>query len=83
MSGCGTWPLYFAAPAVLCGQQPYKKPTPHPFLFFTAGGRPRVVCRACGPAAPVRRVALPHVFRYLAAELAAMNIKTVIDLTEE
>ena len=48
-----------------------------------SGGRPRVVCRACGPAAPVRRVALPHVFRYLAAELAAMNIKTVIDLTEE
>jgi DNA-directed RNA polymerase I subunit RPA2 len=41
------------------------------------------VCRACGPAAPVRRVSMPHVFKYLAAELAAMNIKTTLALGEE
>lgn len=56
-----------------------RKKTNHFFNLFSA--RPRVVCRACGPAAPVRRVALPHVFRYLAAELAAMNIKTTLDLS--
>ena len=47
-----------------------------------AGGRPRVSCRACGDGSAVRRVPLPHVFRFLAAELAAMNIKTVLTLTE-
>ncbi len=46
------------------------------------GGRPRVSCRACGDGSAVRRVPLPHVFRFLAAELAAMNIKTVLTLTE-
>lgn len=45
------------------------------------GGRPRVSCRACGDGSAVRRVPLPHVFRFLAAELAAMNIKTVLTLT--
>ena len=53
----------------------------------TGGGapgsaRPRVSCRACGDGSAVRRVPLPHVFRFLAAELAAMNIKTVLTLTE-
>jgi len=59
-----------------------KGPT-DPLSLPPPGGRPRVVCRACGPAAPVRRVSMPHVFKYLAAELAAMNIKTTLALGEE
>lgn len=44
----------------------------------TGSAAPCVVCRACGSSAAVRRVAVPYVFRYLATELAAMNIKTTL-----
>ena len=49
-----------------------------PTLSLPGAGAPRVVCRACGSSAAVRRVALPYVFRFLATELAAMNIKTTL-----
>ena len=51
-----------------------------PFPFIGAGA-PRVVCRACHSSAAVRRVAVPFVFRYLATELAAMNIKTTLAIS--
>jgi DNA-directed RNA polymerase I subunit RPA2 len=39
-------------------------------------GQAKVVCRLCdNSSAGIERVAMPYVFKYLAAELAAMNIK--------
>lgn len=41
----------------------------------------RVVCKVCsGSSACVERVAMPYVFKFLATELAAMNIKTVVEV---
>ncbi len=42
----------------------------------------KVVCPVCNPdsSATIERVALPYVFRYLAAELAAMNIKVELSI---
>ncbi len=45
-------------------------------MLIHAGRTPSdVTCRNCETGKHVRRVALPFVFRYLAVELAAMNIK--------
>lgn len=46
----------------------------------TAGGK--VVCRVCNTGACVERVALPFVFKYLASELAAMNIRIGLEIGE-
>jgi DNA-directed RNA polymerase I subunit RPA2 len=44
-----------------------------------APSTPKVVCRLCdGSGAGIERVAVPYVFKYLAAELAAMNIKLTV-----
>uniref|UniRef100_A0A383WM53 DNA-directed RNA polymerase subunit beta n=1 Tax=Tetradesmus obliquus TaxID=3088 RepID=A0A383WM53_TETOB len=41
-----------------------------------SSGQAKVVCRLCdNSSAGIERVAMPYVFKYLAAELAAMNIK--------
>lgn len=40
----------------------------------------RVACHACNRADAIERVALPFVFRYLAAELMAMNINMRLDV---
>lgn len=40
---------------------------------------PTVICRMCdNSSSGIERVAMPYVFRYLAAELAAMNIKVTV-----
>lgn len=42
---------------------------------------PTVVCRMCDNSSTgIERVAMPYVFRYLAAELAAMNIKVTVGI---
>lgn len=41
----------------------------------------KVVCTACQTSKGMETVAMPYVFRYLAAELAAMNIKVTIQLS--
>jgi DNA-directed RNA polymerase I subunit RPA2 len=46
----------------------------------TAGTK--VVCRVCNTGACVERVALPFVFKYLASELAAMNIRVGLEIGE-
>ncbi|CAI5484025.1 unnamed protein product [Closterium sp. Yama58-4] len=51
--------------------------------YGTVGGELRqkkTVCRVCGTGKGVVRVAMPYVFKYLAAELAAMNIKLTLDV---
>ena len=40
------------------------------------------VCRVCNTGACVERVALPFVFKYLASELAAMNIRVGLEIGE-
>lgn len=45
-----------------------------------AGVAQRKTCHACGTGRGVARIAMPYVFRYLAAELAAMNIKLTLDV---
>lgn len=46
------------------------------WLLLSAGRTPsQNVCRMCETGQHIQRVALPFVFRYLAVELAAMNIK--------
>lgn len=42
---------------------------------------PAVICRMCdGASSGIERVAMPYVFKYLAAELAAMNIKVTVEV---
>lgn len=41
----------------------------------------KVICTACQTSKGMETVAMPYVFRYLAAELAAMNIKVTIHLS--
>ncbi|TYI07414.1 hypothetical protein ES332_A10G226100v1 [Gossypium tomentosum] len=43
----------------------------------------KVMCHACQTSKGMETVAMPYVFRYLAAELAAMNIKMTIQLSSE
>ena len=43
-----------------------------------AAGQRALTCRTCSTGRGVVRVAMPYVFRYLAAELAAMNIKLTL-----
>lgn len=47
-----------------------------PAVCAQGTGQAKVVCRLCdNSSAGIERVAMPYVFKYLAAELAAMNIK--------
>ena len=46
------------------------------------GSGTKVVCRVCNTGACVERVALPFVFKYLASELAAMNIRVGLEIGE-
>lgn len=41
----------------------------------------KVTCHACKTSKGMETVAMPYVFRYLAAELAAMNVKMTLKLT--
>ena len=45
--------------------------------------RPQVTCRVCGHGKWVKKVAMPYVFKYLASELAGMNVKVALDLEPE
>jgi DNA-directed RNA polymerase I subunit RPA2 len=45
-----------------------------------AGGKK--ICRVCNTSKGIETVAMPFVFRYLAAELAAMNIKLTMTLSQ-
>ncbi|CAJ1978018.1 unnamed protein product [Sphenostylis stenocarpa] len=73
----------------LCGSmltttvvQPQKRPVRQ------IGGLPpgravkKVACHACQTSKGMETVAMPYVFRYLAAELAAMNIKMTLKLSD-
>ncbi|KAL8171002.1 hypothetical protein V2J09_022806 [Rumex salicifolius] len=42
----------------------------------------KVVCHACQTSKGMETVAMPYVFRYLAAELAAMNIKMTLKVSD-
>lgn len=42
----------------------------------------RVVCKVCNSSRDIESVAMPFVFRYLAAELAAMNIKLTLTVAD-
>lgn len=46
------------------------------------GEKRKVECRVCGTSRGVERVAMPYVFKFLAAELAAMNIKVKLTLSD-
>ncbi|KAF8403657.1 hypothetical protein HHK36_011761 [Tetracentron sinense] len=43
----------------------------------------KVTCHACKTSKGMETVAMPYVFRYLAAELAAMNIKMTLQLSND
>ncbi|KAL9662188.1 hypothetical protein QQ045_027020 [Rhodiola kirilowii] len=43
----------------------------------------KVTCHACNTSKGMETVAMPYVFRYLAAELAAMNIRMKLQLSNE
>jgi DNA-directed RNA polymerase beta subunit len=65
-------------------------PSLGPSDLLAAGARPcrtqgvpqgKVVCQLCdGASKHIERVAMPYVFKYLAAELAAMNIRVSVGL---
>lgn len=53
------------------------------FGFGGAGGdmKPKkAVCRVCHSSRGITRIAVPYVFKYLVAELGAMNIKVTLDV---
>ena len=45
-------------------------------------GLGKVVCRVCNTGSGIERVALPYVFKYLASELAAMNIRIGLEISD-
>lgn len=45
-------------------------------------GLGKVVCRVCNTGSGIERVALPFVFKYLASELAAMNIRIGLEISD-
>ncbi|KAG5459467.1 MAG: DNA-directed RNA polymerase I 135 kDa polypeptide [Olpidium bornovanus] len=47
----------------------------------SASTRREVECRVCGTSRGIDLVAVPYVFRYLATELMAMNIKLTLEVT--
>ena len=40
----------------------------------------RLECRVCGHGRWVKKLAMPYVFKYLSSELAAMNVKVMLDI---
>eukprot|EP00959_Pyramimonas_sp_CCMP1952_P311982 6529316-Pyramimonas_sp.AAC.1 len=56
-------------------------PAPMGVSLVTSSER-RITCRVCDSSKGVEKVALPYVFKYLAAELAAMNIRITLSLSE-
>lgn len=59
---------------------------PHKVAGREVGGLPpraprKVTCHFCQSSKGMETVAMPYVFRYLAAELAAMNIKMTLQLS--
>jgi len=42
----------------------------------------KVVCRVCNTGSGIEKVALPFVFKYLASELAAMNIRIGLEISD-
>lgn len=72
----------------LCGSilttvivQPQKRPSREIGGLPPARAPKKVTCHACQTSKGMETVAMPYVFRYLAAELAAMNIKMTIQLS--
>ncbi|KAK9741909.1 hypothetical protein RND81_03G137100 [Saponaria officinalis] len=61
---------------------------PHKIAVQKIGGLPparapkKVFCHSCQTSKGMETVAMPYVFRYLAAELAAMNIKMFLELSD-
>lgn len=41
----------------------------------------KVICRVCNSSRDIELVAMPYVFRYTASELAAMNIKLILTIS--
>ena len=54
-------------------------PTMVPSL--TGAQESRVMCLTCDSSKGVEKVAMPYVFKYLASELAAMNIRINLELS--
>ncbi|XP_059638695.1 DNA-directed RNA polymerase I subunit 2 isoform X2 [Cornus florida] len=72
----------------LCGSilttsliQPQKRPVKEIRGLPPARVPKKIVCNACKTSKGIETVAMPYVFRYLAAELAAMNIKMTLQLS--
>ncbi|XP_073226787.1 DNA-directed RNA polymerase I subunit 2-like [Cicer arietinum] len=63
-------------------QQPRKRPVREIGGLRPARAPRKVTCHACQSSKGMEKVAMPYIFRYLAAELAAMNIKMTLKLTD-
>ncbi|XP_073226010.1 DNA-directed RNA polymerase I subunit 2-like isoform X2 [Cicer arietinum] len=63
-------------------QQPRKRPVREIGGLPPARAPRKVTCHACQSSKGMEKVAMPYIFRYLAAELAAMNIKMTLKLTD-
>ena len=70
-----------------CGQETREGgsngPSPSRWGQGPGRARPQVTCRVCGHGNWVKKVAMPYVFKYLASELAGMNVKVALDLEPE
>lgn len=73
---------HLASVCSVCGSLLSTSPVPRPSMDVHASGPIpiRETCRICRTSRNVSRVALPYVFRYLACELAAMNVRVTISI---
>lgn len=62
--------------------QPQKRPQVKDIKLPPGRAPKKVTCHSCQSSKGMETVAMPYVFRYLAAELAAMNIKMTLKLSD-
>ncbi|CAG9461634.1 unnamed protein product [Pedinophyceae sp. YPF-701] len=82
---CSDW--YATDVCAKCGSilSPTHVPTLSAMVGNRAGGGQRrgpIVCRLCNEGAHIKRIGIPFVFRYLVNEMAAMNIKLTLRVTD-
>eukprot|EP00252_Welwitschia_mirabilis_P017700 TRINITY_DN3920_c0_g2_i1.p1 TRINITY_DN3920_c0_g2~~TRINITY_DN3920_c0_g2_i1.p1 ORF type:complete len:1013 (-),score=180.62 TRINITY_DN3920_c0_g2_i1:147-3080(-) len=72
-----------------CGNLLSTMPLPHQQkhdnldnFLSSLGNTKNIICRVCESSRHVETVAMPYVFRYLTAELAAMNIKMALKISD-
>ena len=57
----------------------YRRPTSENAVLSSHGEK-EWTCQLCGESGHIKKIYVPYVFKYLTAELTAMNIRTVLKI---